>query len=94
MWDLIVSVPDHCLSFYLIQPPRCTKWRLVLLRRKCDKQPKWLPKREQDKRSEARSSRKFQVPGSIISEIFSRIAQTTAALSRLKIILKLSWCGR
>ena len=20
MWDLIVSVPDHCLSFYLDQP--------------------------------------------------------------------------
>ena len=20
MWDLIVSVPDHCLSFYLITP--------------------------------------------------------------------------
>ena len=19
MWDLIVSVPDHCLSFYLVQ---------------------------------------------------------------------------
>ena len=21
MWDLIVSVPDHCLSFYFIQAP-------------------------------------------------------------------------
>ena len=21
MWDLIVSVPDHCLSFYLLSPP-------------------------------------------------------------------------
>ena len=37
MWDLIVSVPDHCLSFY-------------------------FPKRDQDKRSEARRRRKLQVP--------------------------------
>ena len=22
MWDLIVSVPDHCLPFYLIKMPR------------------------------------------------------------------------
>ena len=21
MWDLIVSVPDHCLSFYFTDPP-------------------------------------------------------------------------
>ena len=54
--------------------------------------PKWLPKRDQDKRSEARRSGELQVPWSIISnegskpEILSRIAQTTAALSRLKII--------
>ena len=27
-----------------------------------DKQPKWLPKRDQDKRSEARSSGELQVP--------------------------------
>ena len=27
-----------------------------------DKQPKWFPKRDQDKRSEARRSGKFQVP--------------------------------
>ena len=27
-----------------------------------DKQPKWLPKRDQDKRSEARRSGKLQVP--------------------------------
>ena len=29
-----------------------------------DKQPKWLPKRDQDKRSEARRSGKLQVPWS------------------------------
>ena len=29
-----------------------------------DKQPKWLPKRDQDKRSEARSSGELQVPWS------------------------------
>ena len=23
MWDLIVSVPDHCLSFYFIQVSKC-----------------------------------------------------------------------
>ena len=50
------------------------------------------PKRDQDKRSEARRSGKLQVLGAIISnegskpEILSRIAQTTAALSRLKIM--------
>ena len=66
-----------------------------------DKQPKWLPKRDQDKRSERTSSTleqssptkdHFNYLGAIISnagskpEILSRIAQTTAALSRLKII--------
>ena len=25
MWDLIVSVPDHCLSFYFISPDSCFK---------------------------------------------------------------------
>ena len=29
-----------------------------------DTQPKWLPKRDQDKRSEARNSGELQVPGS------------------------------
>ena len=29
-----------------------------------DKQPKWLPKRDQDKRSEARRSGEFQIPWS------------------------------
>ena len=56
-----------------------------------DKHPKWLPKRDQDKSSEARMSGKLQVPWGISNEgsnpdILSRIAQTTAALSRLKII--------
>ena len=75
------------------------------------KQPKWLPKRDQDKRLEARSSGEF-LGVNISNEgskpgILSRIAQTTAAFSRLKIIwrdrnislasyllLKLRWCGR
>ena len=26
MWDLIVSVPDHCLSFYFIQQADDTQW--------------------------------------------------------------------
>ena len=25
MWDLIVSVPDHCLSFYFLQTERNNK---------------------------------------------------------------------
>ena len=55
-----------------------------------DKQAKWLPKRYQDKRSEEVEN--FKYLGAIISnegskpEILSRIAQTTAALSRLMII--------
>ena len=58
-----------------------------------DKQPKWLPKRDQDKRSEARRSGELQVPVFISNEgskleILSRITQITAALSRLKIIWK------
>ena len=55
-----------------------------------DKQQKWLPKRDQDKRLE--SVENFTYRESNISnegskpEILSRLAQTTAALSRLKII--------
>ena len=26
MWDLIVSVPDHCLSFYFTYSRWCPKW--------------------------------------------------------------------
>ena len=29
MWDLIVSVPDHCLSFYFARQDRNNKVRLV-----------------------------------------------------------------
>ena len=59
-----------------------------------DKQPKWLPKRVQDKRSEARRSGELQVlwsnhvPEGSKPEILTRIAQTTAALSRLKILCR------
>ena len=44
--------------------------------------------RDQDKRSEVRSSIELQVPGinHLMKDQISRIAQTTAALSRLKII--------
>ena len=54
-----------------------------------DKQPKWLPKIEGQRLEEVEN---FKYLGAIISnegsklEIISRIAQTTAALSRLKII--------
>ena len=57
-----------------------------------DKQPKWLPKKDQDKRSEVRRNGNLWYLGAIICnegskpKILSRIAQTTAALSRLKII--------
>ena len=57
-----------------------------------DKQHKWLPKGDQDERSEARSSGEIRVTWSnhlqrrIKSEILSILAQTTAALSSLKII--------
>ena len=53
-----------------------------------DKQPKWLPKRDQDKRLEARRSGKWAVISNEGSkpEILSKIDQTTAALSRLMII--------
>ena len=57
-----------------------------------DKQSKWLSKRMQDNRSEARRKGKLQVPRAIISnegskpEILSKIAKTTAALSGLQII--------
>ena len=26
MWDLIVSVPDHCLSFYFVNSPKLPTW--------------------------------------------------------------------
>ena len=44
-----------------------------------DKQPKWLPKRDQDKRSEARRSGELQVPWDNQPEVLPRIAQRTAA---------------
>ena len=70
-----------------------TKWRWSGQDESDDKQRRWLPKRDQDKNLEARSSGELQVhlnnrddcEGSKI-EILSRIAQTTAVLSRLKII--------
>ena len=35
MWDLIVSVSDHCLSFYFsIQPPQGIKWISAQTRQK------------------------------------------------------------
>ena len=60
-----------------------------------DKQPKWLPKREQDKQIKGQRLEKvedFKYLGAIISnegsnpEILSSIGQTTEVLSRLKII--------
>ena len=27
MWDLIVSVPDHCLSFYFVKSPEICDFR-------------------------------------------------------------------
>ena len=56
-----------------------------------DKQSKWLPKRDQDVQR-LEEVENFKYLGAIISnegskfEILSRIAQTTVALSRLKII--------
>ena len=32
MWDLIVSVPDHCLSFYLVKYYFTTKSRFYNLK--------------------------------------------------------------
>ena len=59
-----------------------------------DKQPKWLPKRDQDEKKSQRLEEveSFKYLGTIISnegsnpEILSRIAQIAAALSKLKII--------
>ena len=54
-------------------------------------EPKWLPKRDQDKDQMLEEVEKFKYLRAIISnegskpEIHSRIAQTTAALSSLKI---------
>ena len=38
MWDLIVSVPDHCLSFYFAANDRSDK-RFLLTSKLC---PLWL----------------------------------------------------
>ena len=57
-----------------------------------DKQTKWLPKRDQDKGQRLEAVQSFTYLGATISnegskpEILSRIARTTEALSRLKII--------
>ena len=31
MWDLIVSVPDHCLSFYFSKAPRLKQIKTKLI---------------------------------------------------------------
>ena len=57
-----------------------------------DTQPKWLPKRDQEKGQRLEAVANFKYLGAIIAnegskpEILSRVAQTRAALSRLKII--------
>ena len=30
VWDLIVSVPDHCLSFYFVEEKCQLKWGILL----------------------------------------------------------------
>ena len=37
MWDLIVSVPDHCLSFYFVSDTSRGIPEVVLLLLKCQK---------------------------------------------------------
>ena len=74
-----------------------------------DTQSKWLPKRDQEIGQRLETVANFKYLGAIISnewsksEILSRIAQTTAALSRLKsyggtrtsgLLSMFSWCGR
>ena len=48
MWDLIVSVPDHCLSFYFrYNHHKVQNGDRSRQDENDDKQPKWLPKRDQ-----------------------------------------------
>ena len=72
-----------------MQPPQGTKWRFVLTRQSDDIQPKWLPKRGQEKRLEEVDN--FKYLGSISIEVSKlkvliRVAQETATLFKLKII--------
>ena len=65
MWDLLVSVPDHCLSFYFrYNHHKLPNGDRPRQDKSYDKQPKWLPKRDQAKRSEAMRNGGLQVPGS------------------------------
>ena len=96
--DIVVNAEDEeearVLVNVSIQPPQVAKWRLVQTDESDDKQLKWLLRgiKIKGQRPEARSSGELKYPRAIISnegskpEILSRIAQTAAALSTLKII--------
>ena len=64
--DIVVNAEEEEEAGILvsIQTQQGTKWRSSRQDKSDDKQPKWLPIRDQDKRSEARRSRELQVPWS------------------------------
>ena len=41
MWDLIVSVPDHCLSFYFERNVYCLTMKLLQSKRRCTRDIKY-----------------------------------------------------
>ena len=58
--DIVVNAEEKeeagVLEDLSIQPPQGKKWNRPRQDKSDDKQPKWLPKRDQDNRSESRRS--------------------------------------
>ena len=110
IWDLIVSVPDHCLSFYFVVNAEeeeeagvlvdrldttTTRYKMEICPDKTKvmtNNPNGFQREIKIKSQRLEEVENFKYLGAIISnegskpESLSRIAQTTAALSRLKII--------
>ena len=61
--DIVVNAEEKEEAGVLVDQHHTVQTRLVLTRQKCDNKPKWLLKRDQDKRSEAISSGELQATG-------------------------------
>ena len=64
MWDLIVSVPDHCSSFYFSKCKTCQF-------RPCFITLSWSPKRARSKKQERYSLRRGAVLKAVVAVFFA-----------------------
>ena len=86
MTKTVITIMDVAIQGDFLGPPNSQHGDWSGQDKSDDKQPpKWLPTRDQDKMAGIRVSGELQIPISNEGskpEILSRIAQTTAALSR------------